>query len=99
MADTAVENLSFDQLRDQVEGIRERVNSLRTRLARYFVQKQELIDLMTICTIAQEPLLIVGPPGTAKSDVVTKYCQALGLGEGEYFEYMLSCATAPHGPR
>ncbi|HBP18934.1 MAG TPA: AAA family ATPase [Planctomycetes bacterium] len=95
MADTAVENLSFDQLRDQVEGIRERVNSLRTRLARYFVQKQELIDLMTICTIAQEPLLIVGPPGTAKSDVVTKYCQALGLGEGEYFEYMLTKFTEP----
>ena len=95
MADTAVENLSFDQLRDQVEGIRERVNSLRTRLARYFVQKQELIDLMTICTIAQEPLLIVGPPGTAKSDVVTKYCQALGLEQGEYFEYMLTKFTEP----
>jgi len=95
MAETAVENLSFDQLRDQVEDIRERVNSLRTRLARYFVQKHELIDLMTICTIAQEPLLIVGPPGTAKSDVVTKYCQALGLEQGEYFEYMLTKFTEP----
>ncbi|MGE0713310.1 MAG: AAA family ATPase [Planctomycetota bacterium] len=91
----AVETLTFDQLRDQVEGIRERINAMRTRLARYFVQKQELVDLMAVCTIAQEPLLIVGPPGTAKSDLVTKFCQALGLAEGEYFEYMLTKFTEP----
>ena len=90
-----VESLSFDDLRERVEGIRERLNGLRTRLARYFVQKQELIDVMTVCTIAQEPLLIVGPPGTAKSDVVTKFCQALGLAEGDYFEYMLTKFTEP----
>jgi len=90
-----VESLSFEELRDHVEGIRERLNTLRSRLARYFVQKQELVDVMTVCTVAQEPLLIVGPPGTAKSDLVTKFCQALGLGEGDYFEYMLTKFTEP----
>ncbi|MBL4844814.1 MAG: MoxR family ATPase [Planctomycetes bacterium] len=90
-----VESLSFDELRGRVEGIRERLNALRTRLARYFIQKQELVDVMTVCTIAQEPLLIVGPPGTAKSDLVTKFCQALGLAEGDYFEYMLTKFTEP----
>ena len=29
--------------------------------------KQELIDLMVVAAVAQEPLLLVGPPGTAKS--------------------------------
>lgn len=87
--------LSFEELRGQIEPIRERLNTLRRRLARYFVEKQELIDLMTVCTIAQEPLLLVGPPGTAKSDLVTKFCQALGLGAGDYFEYMLTKFTEP----
>lgn len=90
-----VESLSFEELRGHVEGIRERLNGLRSRLARYFVQKQELVDVMTVCTIAQEPLLIVGPPGTAKSDLVTKFCQSLGLAENDYFEYMLTKFTEP----
>ncbi|RMG11444.1 MAG: AAA family ATPase [Planctomycetota bacterium] len=91
----AVENLDFAQLRDEIESVRERVNGLRTRLGRYFVQKQELIDLMAICTIAQESLLIVGPPGTAKSDLVTKFCEGLGLEGEDYFEYMLTKFTEP----
>ena len=36
------EALSFDELRGHVEGIRNRLNTLRQRLSRYFVQKQEL---------------------------------------------------------
>jgi MoxR-like ATPase len=94
-SEQAIETLTFDQLRGEVEGARERLNDLRQRLARYFVEKQELVDLMAICTIAQEPLLIVGPPGTAKSDLVTKFCEALGLESGDYFEYMLTKFTEP----
>jgi MoxR-like ATPase len=94
-AKKSVDALSFDELREQIEGVRKNVNSLRQRLARYFVQKQELVDLMCICTVAQEPLLIVGPPGTAKSDLVTKFCEALGLADGDYFEYMLTKFTEP----
>lgn len=94
-SDPPVESMTFEQLRDRIEGMRERLNDLRLRLARYFVQKQELVDLMCVCTIAQEPLLIVGPPGTAKSDIVTKFCEGLGLDDGEYFEYMLTKFTEP----
>ena len=90
-----VESLTFDQLRERIEPTRERLNLLRQRLSRYFVQKQELVDLMCVCTIAQEPLLIVGPPGTAKSDLVTKFCEALTLDEDDYFEYMLTKFTEP----
>ena len=98
-SEQAIETLTFDQLRGEVEGARERLNDLRQRLARYFVEKQELVDLMCVCTIAQEPLLIVGPPGTAKSDLVTKFCEALGLDLGDYFEYMLTKFTEPSGQR
>jgi hypothetical protein len=46
------------------------------------VDKQPLIDLMLVAAVAQEPLLLVGPPGTAKSDLVIKFKDALGIAAG-----------------
>lgn len=86
---------TFDDVRPQVDELRQRLNRLRTGLAELFVGKEEVIDLMVIAALAQEPLLIVGRPGTAKSDLVIKFCQALGLEEGDYFEYMLTRFTEP----
>src|SRR4051812_48923091 len=89
------EDWAFEELRDESEDLRKRLTRFRTSLGRFFVEKQELIDLMLVAAIAQEPLLLVGPPGTAKSDLVLKFKDALGLGEGDYFEYMLTRFTEP----
>src|SRR5438094_7698120 len=89
------EEWSFEELQDEAESLRTRLNRFRTSLGRFFVQKQDLIDLMLVAAVAQEPLLLVGPPGTAKSDLVLKFKDALGLGEGDYFEYMLTRFTEP----
>ena len=89
------EDLSLADLQAEAETIRKRINRFRTSLGRFFVNKQELIDLMCVAAVAQEPLLLVGPPGTAKSDLVLKFKDALGLGEGDYFEYMLTRFTEP----
>jgi len=78
-----------------IEALRSRINNMRQRLGEYFVDKQEIIDLMCVCMLAQEPLLILGKPGTAKSDLVVKFCQALGLQGNDYFEYMLTKFTEP----
>src|SRR5262249_8629690 len=48
-----------------------------------------------VAAVAQEPLLLVGPPGTAKSDLVLKFKDALGLADEDYFEYMLTRFTEP----
>ena len=48
-----------------------------------------------MAAIAQEPLLLVGVPGTAKSDLVVKFKDALGVDESDYFEYMLTRFTEP----
>jgi MoxR-like ATPase len=90
-----MQHYTLAELEPQVEGLRARLNSLRGHLSRYFVNKEEVIDLMVVCALAQEPLLLVGPPGTAKSDLIIKFVQALGLGEEEYFEYMLTKFTEP----
>ena len=92
---TAAEDWPLADLRAEAEELRKRLNRFRTSLGRFFVDKQELIDLMMVAAVAQEPLLLVGPPGTAKSDLVLKFKDALGLADEDYFEYMLTRFTEP----
>src|SRR5271165_834926 len=94
-AAVSAENATFQDLQAEAEDLRKRINRFRTSLSRFFVHKQEIIDLMVIAAVAQEPLLLVGPPGTAKSDLALKFKDALGLGEDDYFEYMLTRFTEP----
>ncbi len=90
-----VDRLSFEELAENAQTLRERINRFREALGRFFVDKQKLIDLMTVCAVAQEPLLLVGPPGTAKSELVLKFKDALGIDDEHYFEYMLTRFTEP----
>ncbi len=86
---------SADDLAREASALRERINRFRLGLGRFFVAKQSLIDLMCVAAVAQEPLLLVGPPGTAKSDLVIKFKDALRIPDGEYFEYLLTRFTEP----
>ncbi len=86
---------TLKELDAEIDAVRGRINRHRRMLDEYFVQRTEEIDLATVCACAQEPLLFVGPPGTAKSDLVVKFVESLGLGEGDYFEYMLTKFTEP----
>jgi MoxR-like ATPase len=92
---TLNEDWTFEELQAEAEELRARLNRFRTSLGRFLVKKQELIDLMLVAAVAQEPLLLVGPPGTAKSDLVLKFKDALGLPDEDYFEYMLTRFTEP----
>src|SRR5215472_4371128 len=86
---------SFDSLQSEPAALRTRLDRFRISLGRFFVDKQELIDLMLVTAVAQAPLLLVGPPGTAKSDLVLKFKDALGVRDDDYFEYMLTRFTEP----
>jgi MoxR-like ATPase len=86
---------SLKELEREIDGIRGRINRHRADLEGYFVKRDDELSLACLCAAAQEPLLFVGPPGTAKSDLVVKFVESLGLGEGDYFEYMLTRFTEP----
>lgn len=73
----------------------ERIRSFYNTLCGQFLARNEVLRLMITATVAQEPLLFVGRPGTAKSLLVSVFCQGLRLGESEYFEYMLTKFTEP----
>ena len=86
---------TLDQLEPEIDDIRARIMQHRRGLKEDCVARDEEIDLAILCACAQEPLLLVGPPGTAKSDLVVKLTESLGLGAGDYFEYMLTKFTEP----
>lgn len=80
---------------DEINAARERIKDFYTRLNEFFLKRSDLLRLMMVATAAQEPMLFVGRPGTAKSMLVTLFCQGLGLGQDDYFEYMLTKFTEP----
>lgn len=56
------------------------------------IEREQLAELMILAAVAQEHLLVIGPPGTAKSAVVRRIANSLG---GRYFEYLLGRFTEP----
>ncbi len=86
---------TLDELEPEIDAVRTRILTHGRDLKEYFVGRDTEIDLAILCAVAQEPLLMVGPPGTAKSDLVVKFSESLGLGGNDYFEYMLTKFTEP----
>jgi len=56
------------------------------------VGRRSLVELAVLAAVAGEHLLVIGPPGTAKSAAVRRVARQLG---GNYFEYLLSRFTEP----
>ena len=50
----SLEEWTPDQLQGEAEEVRRRLGRFRTSLARFFVAKQELVDLMLVAAVAQE---------------------------------------------
>jgi MoxR-like ATPase len=56
------------------------------------VDRAVLVELVVLSAIAGEHMLVIGPPGTAKSEAVRRVARGLG---GRYFEYLLGRFTEP----
>jgi MoxR-like ATPase len=56
------------------------------------IEREAVVELVGLCAVAGEHLLVIGPPGTAKSEAVRRVARALG---GQYFEYLLGRFTEP----
>ena len=66
----SLSELSLEQLQGEAQALREKLNRFRLALGRHFVDKQALVDLMLVAAVAQEPLLLVGPPVETSSGEV-----------------------------
>src|SRR4051794_21693203 len=56
------------------------------------IEREAVVELVGLCAVAGEHLLVIGPPGTAKSEAVRRVARTLG---GNYFEYLLGRFTEP----
>lgn len=65
---------------------------LRAQLKSAFVGRDAEIDGILTAIIARTHVLLLGPPGTAKSLLTTVFCNALS---GDYFELLLAKQTTP----
>jgi MoxR-like ATPase len=69
--------------------------SLRQALAgaaRGLVEREALVETIALAAVAGEHVLVIGPPGTAKSEAVRRVARASGA---RYFEYLLGRFTEP----
>lgn len=59
---------------------------------RGLVDRDVLVELVALAAVAGEHLLVIGPPGTAKSEAVRRVARSL---EAKRFEYLLGRFTEP----
>ena len=62
-------------------------------MEQHFLDKQEVIRLLLVSVAAGEHMLLVGPPGTAKSALVRTFARLI---DARYFEYLLTRFTEPN---
>ena len=81
-------NVNYEPL-GEIGEVREAIRAAASGL----LERDALVEVLFLAAIAGEHVLVVGPPGTAKSQVVRSVAHQLG---GSYFEYLLGRFTEPN---
>lgn len=71
----------------------QRLQQIARHLEATFLGKSEVIRLMLIAALAGEHMVLIGPPGTAKSALVRLFSKLM---QANYFEYLLTRFTEPN---
>ncbi|MFB0830512.1 AAA family ATPase [Brevibacillus laterosporus] len=69
------------------------IQSAITQLEGRFLEREELIRLLFLAVMSGENALLVGPPGTAKSQLARAFSQLFGT--NHWFEYLLTRFSTP----
>jgi len=72
---------------------RELLHSIREELGQIFLERDELIDGALVALLAAQHVLVIGPPGTAKSMLADEVCRRLT--GARYFQWLLTRFTTP----
>lgn len=73
--------------------LREKFEAVSVALKGQFLERDEMIDGMMNAALAGKHVLLVGPPGTAKSALVTSFTKCVT--GADYFEWLLGRFTVP----
>lgn len=80
--------MNENNLQNAVEALRGAIKNASSHL----IERESLVELVALASVAQEHVLIIGAPGTAKSEAVRRMARGIG---GQYFEYLLGRFTEP----
>ncbi len=69
------------------------IQEIRAEFKQLFIERDELIDVALTALISRQHLLIVGPPGTAKSMLAHELCRRIA--GAEYFQWLLTKFSTP----
>jgi MoxR-like ATPase len=76
-----------------VSSPRETLRTIRDELQQIFLERTELIDGALVALLAGQHVLVIGPPGTAKSMLADEVCRRLT--GAHYFQWLLTRFTTP----
>ncbi len=74
-------------------GLSSRLQAGAKRLEQQFLGKEEVIRLLFVAAVAGEHMVMVGPPGTAKSALVRGFAETI---DARFFDYLLTRFTEPN---
>ncbi|CAM4449458.1 AAA family ATPase [Paenibacillus tarimensis] len=70
-----------------------KLRSIQSYLSSKFVEREEIVDLLLIALLSKKHLLLISPPGTAKTAIVSEFASLItGL---NYFQWQLGMFTTP----
>ena len=69
----------------------ERFQKLRSELKDYFKERGEVVDGALTALLSKQHLLLIGPPGTAKTNLVETLCKSIT--GAKYFFHLLTKFT------
>lgn len=77
---------------EEVQKTIKRLEDVRRDLRTLFTGRDQAIELLVLAAVCHEHLLLIGPPGTAKTGIITRFCELVDARE---FHYLLSRFTEP----
>ncbi len=72
---------------------RDVLRTIRDELQQIFLERNELIDGALVALVVAQHVLVIGPPGTAKSMLADEVCRRLT--GARYFQWLLTRFTTP----
>ena len=73
--------------------LKPKFDAVRRELEQSFLAKEEIIRLMLVAAVAGEHMVLIGPPGTAKSALIRAFARLI---DARYFEYLLTRFSEPN---